>query len=242
MFQNKSLFIGLAAGFAAALIGGLWQVVTRQATTSTIAAQDLVILRYGIPALLLLPITWRVGLLPRGVATRTLALMAAGAGLPFGVLAMSGTRFAPSAHMGVLMASVSPLFAALFVWLLTRERPAGLRAIGLALMALGAFTLGAKSLAGASAATLPGDALFICAAALWACFSLSFRASGLTAWQGAALVNAWSVLLLVPWLFWRGGTLLLHAPLHDLLFQAAWQGVIAGVLGLWTFAVAIKHL
>ncbi|MGL4576535.1 MAG: EamA family transporter, partial [Burkholderiaceae bacterium] len=57
-----------------------------------------------------------------------------------------------------------------------------------------------------------------------------------------ALVNAWSVLLLAPWLFWRGGTLLLHAPLHDLLFQAAWQGVIAGVLGLWTFAVAIKHL
>jgi drug/metabolite transporter (DMT)-like permease len=140
------------------------------------------------------------------------------------------------------MAGVSPLFAALFVWLLTRERPAGLRAIGLALMAAGAFTLGAKSLAGAGAATWLGDALFICAAVLWACFSLAFRGSGLTAWQGAALVNAWSALLLAPWLIWRGGTQLLNAPPRDLLFQAAWQGVIAGVLGLWTFAVAIRHL
>jgi drug/metabolite transporter (DMT)-like permease len=243
---SANLLLGLAAGLAAALIGGSWQVVTRQSTTSTLGPSDLVWLRYFIPALVLLPLTWRVGLLPPSVPRGWLALMVFGSGLPFGLLAMTGSRYAPSAHMGVLMAGAAPLFVALFAWLLFSERPDRWRANGLVFMALGTALLGVKTLAGtALQGAWRGDLLFILAAALWACFTLCFRRSGLTPWQGAALVNTWSALLLLPWLcwlVWRGEFQLFNAPPRDLMWQALWQGVLAGLLGLWTFNVAIRRL
>jgi drug/metabolite transporter (DMT)-like permease len=233
---------GLLAGIASALIGGAWQVMTRQATTTTMAPADLAVLRYAIPSLVLLPLLLRTGLAPRQVPRRWLAGMILGAGLPFGLVAMSGTMFAPAAHMGVLMAGAAPLFAALFAWALWRERPDRRRALGLGCMALGVALLGGHAVSGTTDGAWRGDLLFVLAAALWAGFTLSFRRAGLTAWQGAALINAWSTLLLVPWLSWRGGFHLFDAPLRDLLWQALWQGVVAGLLGLWLFAAAIERL
>jgi drug/metabolite transporter (DMT)-like permease len=238
--------LGLAAGLSCALIGGSWQVVTRQSTTGSLGPGDLVWLRYVIPALVLLPLTWRMGLLPSGVPRRRVALMVLGSGLPFGLLAMTGSRYAPAAHMGVLMAGAAPLFTALFAWLLFSEQPDRWRSCGLTFMAVGGALLGAKALSGSAlAGAWRGDLLFLLAAASWACFTLTFRRSGLTPWQGAALVNTWSALLLLPWLcwlLWQGEFHLFDAPPRDLMWQALWQGVLAGLLGLWTFNVAIRRL
>jgi drug/metabolite transporter (DMT)-like permease len=146
---NRSKLIGLLLGTAAALIGGAWQVLTRLATTSTTAKLDpvdLALLRYAIPALVLLPLLRRGGLWPRGVSKPALLVVLGGAGLPFGWVAMSGTRFAPAAHMGVLMAGASPLLAALLAWAIWRERPIGLRALGLVGMAVGVGLLGWRSI------------------------------------------------------------------------------------------------
>ncbi len=243
---TAATLLGLAAGLAAALIGGSWQVVTRQSTIGSLGPGDLVWLRYFIPTLVLLPVTWRTGLLPQGLPRRWLALMVLCAGLPFGLLAMTGSRYAPAVHMGVLMAGAMPLFTALFAWLLFSERPDRWRASGLVFMALGGVFLAVKALSGvALAGAWRGDLMFLLAAAFWACFTLTFRRSGLTPWQGAALVNTWSALLLLPWLawlLWQGQFHLFDAPSHDLMRQALWQGVLAGLLGLWTFNFAIHRL
>jgi len=232
---------GLLLGVASALLGGAWQVATRQATTTHFAPEQLALFRYGIPALLFLPLLLRTGLLPRAMPRSALALMVIGAGLPFGLVAMSGTRFAPAAHMGVLMAGAAPLFAAAASWWLWRERPGAQRSAGLALMALGVAVLGAHTLATIELRTLGGDALFLLAAALWTGYTLSFRRSGLTPFQGAALVNAWSLLLLLPVLLWRGVSFG-DVPLAALVSHGMIQGVMAGVLGLWTFTAAIARL
>jgi drug/metabolite transporter (DMT)-like permease len=233
---------GLLMGLAAALIGGGWQVATRLATTTHTEPLDLALLRYGIPALLLLPVALRGGLLPREVPLRLQLVLLAGAGLPFGLVAMTGTRYAPVAHMGVLMAAASPLLAAAFAFALWREKPGGLRLLGLGLMALGVALLGAKALAAWSTESWRGDALFLCAAALWAGYTLAFRRSGLSPWRAAALVNLWSALLLLVLLAWRGGTGLWQVPGAELLRHALWQGLLAGVFGLWTYSVAIQRL
>jgi drug/metabolite transporter (DMT)-like permease len=247
MTLNRSTLLGLAMGVAAAAIGGGWQVATRAATTVTqIAPADLVLLRYGIPALVLAPLLWRMGLVPKGVSFRGVVLIWIGAGLPFGLLAMLGTRFAPPAHMGVLMAGASPLIAGTLSWLIWRERPSGSRAIGLALMTAAVLLLGAKSIVNWSSETWRGDLLFVAAATLWAVYALVFRRLGLTPWQAAALVNGWSALAVVAWsaLRWMQGDGLGLAtlPMADLAWQALWQGLLAGVLGLWTYSVAIARL
>jgi drug/metabolite transporter (DMT)-like permease len=249
--SNRRKLLGLLLGTAAALIGGSWQVLTRLATTSTTAKLDpidLALLRYAIPALLLLPLLRRGGLWPREVPKLALLFVLAGAGLPFGLVAMSGTRFAPAAHMGVLMAGASPLIAAVLAFVIWRERAGGWRALGLAAMAIGVCLLGARSISTfdlSGGGTWRGDALFLLAALLWAGYSLGFRRSGLAPWRGAALVSAWSTLFVLPLWMWRalheGSSLLQVAP-QTLLFNAVFQGVVAGLLGLWTISAAIIRL
>jgi drug/metabolite transporter (DMT)-like permease len=55
-------------------------------------------------------------------------------------------------------------------------------------------------------------------------------------------VNAWSAIAVLAWVLLRGGTGLGAVPGADLAWHALWQGVLGGVLGLWTFSVAIDRL
>lgn len=87
-----------------------------------------------------------------------------------------------------------------------------------------------------------GDLLFLLAALLWAVYTLAFRSSGLTPWQGAAVVNLGSALLLLPVLLVAGAPRLLSAPWSDVAWQALGQGVAAGLLGLVVYSVAIARL
>lgn len=240
--MDRAKLLGITMGVIAALIGGGWQVATRAATTATrMAPMDVALLRYGIPALVLAPVLWRVGLIPTGVRRRDLALMWIGAGVPFGLLAILGTRYAPAAHMGVFMAGASPLIAALLSWVIWRERPSRTRAAGLAAMTLGVALLGSTSLASWTDESWRGDLLFLAAAGLWALYALVFRRVGVGPWTAAALVNTWSAIVVLVYVGFVGQALTSHS-LAPIAWQALWQGVLAGVLGLWSFSVAIARL
>ena len=84
--------------------------------------------------------------------------------------------------------------------------------------------------------------LLVLAGALWALYTLAFRGSGLSPWQGAAVVNAWSSLLLVPWVMVLGVPRLLQAPWAEVALQAVGQGLAAGLLGLVAYMAAIARL
>ncbi len=233
--------MGLLAALAAALIGSGWQIASRHGVTTRLGPLELAVLRYGIPALVLLPLLARTGLFPAGLPRPQLGLLVLGGGLPFGLLVLAGAQWAPAAHMGVFMAGSVPLFTALGARLVHAERISGLRLAGLLLIAGGMAVFGASSVADA-AHSWRGDVLFMLAALLWAAYTLMFRGSGLTPWQGAAVINAWSLLLLSPLLLWVGAPRLLTAPWTDVAWQALGQGVFAGLLGLVTYMIAIARL
>lgn len=239
--MNCRYLLGLFAAFAAAVIGAGWQIASRHGVTTTLGPMELAVLRYAIPACLLGPILFRTPW-PANLTWRAVALLVACGGLPFGLLVLAGAQFAPAAHVGVFMAGTMPLFTALVCRFVLDERVQGLQWLGLTLVAIGVFSLGASSLRAGVAGSWRGDLLFMVAAALWAIYTVAFRRSGLNALQGAALVNTGSALfLVVPLAVW-GAPLLFTAPLHDVLLQVLWQGVIAGVLGLVTYSVAIARL
>lgn len=239
--MNRNLAIGLLAALAAALIGSGWQIASRHGVTTTLGPLEIAVLRYGVPALVLLPLLLQTGLLPPGLQRRRLGLLVLGGGLPFGLLVLAGAQWAPAAHMGVFMAGSVPLFTALGARLAQGERISGLRLTGLLFIGGGMAVFGASSLTG-TAQTWRGDVLFILAAMVWAVYTLAFRGSGLTPWQGAAVINAWSILLLLPVLLIFGAPRLLTAPWTDVAWQALGQGVAAGLLGLVTYMIAIAKL
>lgn len=239
--MNRNLGLGLLAALLAALIGAFWQLASRHGVTTTLGPVELAVLRYGVPALVLLPLLRQTGLLPRGLPRHRLALLVLGGGLPFGLVVLAGAQWAPAAHMGIFMAGSVPLFTASGAWLLAREGVAGRRLLGLALVVAGMAVFGAGAFA-SLADTWRGDVLFVLAAMLWALYTLVFRHSGLTPWQGVAVVNAWSSLLLLPVLAIVGAPRLWSAPWTDVAWQALGQGVVAGLLGLVTYMAAIARL
>jgi drug/metabolite transporter (DMT)-like permease len=240
--HGKQAALGLAAALAAALIGAGWQIATRMGTTTTLSPLDLALFRYTVPGLLLLPILWRVGLFPKGLKPSLLALMVGGAGLPFGLAAMAGAQYAPVAHMGAMLPGAIPLFVAVAAALFLGERFSRARVLGLGLIIAGIATVGSRTLTGLAAGTFRGDLLFLTAAMLWAVYTVAYRRSGLSPWQCAALVNAWSMFGIVPLWAWSGASRLASAPLGDILTQFVWQGLLAGVFGLWTYAFAVSRI
>ncbi|MBL8706184.1 MAG: DMT family transporter [Rhodospirillales bacterium] len=246
--MKPSLSIGLAAALAAALVGTTWQVATRHGVTSTLHPLDLALFRYGAPALLLLPtvilLLRRSPVLLLGTRGRLLLLaMVLGGGLPFGLLAMGGAAFAPVAHMGALLPGTIPLFTGLLAALVLKDRLSATRLTGFAVIAAGVALVAGKALMIRGDQAWIGDLLFLAAALAWAVYTVAFQKSGLTPWQATAAVSAASAILVVPiWAAAGGPARLATAPWTDLATQAAAQGLLAGVAGQWTFALAVKHL
>ncbi|AVQ83573.1 MULTISPECIES: DMT family transporter [unclassified Variovorax] len=239
--DKKNLRTGVFAALTAALIGSAWQLVSRHGVTTTLGPMELVLLRYGIPALLLSPLWLGKGLVPPKASRLALVLLVIGGGLPFGLLVLAGARWAPASHMGIFMAGSLPLFTAIGARLHKGQKVGGIRLLGLGCIAVGIALFATDSLRDGSL-DWRGDLLFLSAAVLWAVHSLAFAHCDFTPWQGTAFVNGWSTLLLLPLLGTVGAPRLLTAPWTDVAIQAVMQGVVAGLLGLMVYMLAVARL
>lgn len=239
--MRSSLSLGVAAALLAALLGSAWQLLTRHGVTTSLGPIEIALVRYGVPALVLLPVLRHVGLRPASLSWGKLAVLVAGGGLPFGLLVVGGAQFAPAAHIGVFMAGTMPIFTALACLLLLGERIPPLRWLGFAVILGGVGWLGLSG-TGVAPGAWRGDLLFLLAALAWAGYTLAYRSSGLGPWQAAAVINAWSLLGLLLILPWTGASRLFTAPWRDIALQVAGQGVLAGLLGIIVYMFAVTHL
>jgi len=228
---------GYGAAAVAALIWASYPVATRAGVTGPFEAQDLMLLRFGVGALLFLPYlalhfrttqrdAWR-----RGVPLTLFQ----GAGMA--ALVICGLQFAPANHAAALGPGVAPAWVALLGFLVFSRRPSARMIVGAALCAVGVVTLAAWSASGPDPSVLAGDAMFVAASALGALYVLQLRNWGIGAIQGAGIVTLYSALVVVPWHLWSAsGAFWQVAPL-ELLWQVLWQGVLIGCIAL----VALNH-
>jgi len=238
---RKGQFLGILGAVTAISIWAGWQIATRHSASTSLTPFDLAFLRYGVASLLLAPVLLRSGLLPKPAKLWTIAGMVAGAGLPFGLVAMAGARLAPVAHMGSIMPTTVPMFVMLFGALWFGERPTRTHFIGFALIFAGVAAIIGPSL-GDAAGSWRGDLLFVCGGALWAVYTFGIRQSGLTGWQAAAVLNAWSFLLLLPIWYLSGNSGFLVASWQELAMQVLWQGILSGVVGIAAYSLAVRRL
>lgn len=237
-----SPIIGYTAAAATVAIGVAWQLATRAGVTTTLAPIDLALFRYVVPALVLAPLWLRAGVLPKSVRPGILILMVLGAGLPFGLIGMAGAQFAPVAHMGALLPGTMPLFVAILSAVVLKESFAPGRILGFGLIVVGIVAIGVHVLSQGGSGVWRGDLLFLTAAMIWSVYTIAVRKSGLAPWDSTAIVSFWSAVLVIPAWFFSGAGRMMTAPVGDVIFQALCQGLLAGVCGFGSFALAVKHI
>jgi drug/metabolite transporter (DMT)-like permease len=239
--NNPSPALGYAAIISAVTIWGAWVALTRYAVIGSLTPAAVTLLRVGIPALLLAPVLFRVGLWPKGRTVPFLFCLL-GAGAPFLLIIGNGMRYAPTADVGPLVPGTMPLIVALLSVVIFKEKLGLARAAGFALCLAGVLTIAGRSIVSASGDTSFGHMLLISAAFCWACYTVAFRHVGVTAIEMAALVSFWSALAILPF----GIPPLIDAfdkgAYNDLIVQAVIQGLGSGLIALVLYNIGIARL
>ena len=237
----RPALIGWLAVLATVTIWAVWAVATRHAVTHDLPPSAVGLLRFGEPALLLLPFAWRSGLFPKGLGLpKALGLL--GSGAPFFLIVALGMQFAPAAEIGPLLPGTMPLFVALIGWLVFGEKLGRLRMLGFALILIGVAGIGGYGLFMTGNGAWRGHLLLLTGACLWGIYTHAYRRSGLSALQAASLIGLWSFLILLPF----GLPPLIRAIGNGLagplVLQALLQGFVAGVAGIVLYGIAIDRL
>jgi len=231
---------GMAFALLAVIIWAAWLPATRIAIADGLGPADIALLRYAIPAVMLAPVCWRTGLMPTGVSPAMLLAMFCW-GAPFVLLISAAMERASVAHTAAMVPCTMPVIAALAARAFFGERIPRERRIGILLIAIAAGGVLVSALSGGGTTDLPTIGLLVLASCGWAAYTVAYRRSGLTAMQAAAVVFAWSTLLLVPVVL-LGGTGLTDLPPSSLLFHATTQGVLSGLVATIAYGLAINRL
>lgn len=209
---------------------------------SSLTPVDVALLRFGIPALVLLPVLRSRAAVLRALPWRLWALIGGGAGLPFLLVAAAGGRAASASHVSALIAGTTPLSFALLgalCWGLPVERrrwPA-LAAIvaGVLLMVAGLDSPGGTPWLGA--------AWLLLASGMWSAYTHGLRLAGLDPLGGMVVVTYPSLLATLALL--GSGLVDSHlgsAPARELWLFGAVQGVAVGLLSTFCYGQSVRLL
>ena len=233
---------GALCGLAAVAIWTGWSALTRLAVTTGLDAWDVAALLFGIAGVLLAPVVARRGLARDRLGWSGLGVLIAGVGAPYVLVAASGLQFAPARDQGALNPGAMPLFVALLAAWLLGERLSAARAAGLGLILTGALAMAGWHASTASAMRALGDALFLVASFLTACFTVVVRRAQLMPLHATALVSTGSLVVYLPVYLACHGIGIARVPFADVAVQAVFQGVLVTIVSLVLYGRAIALL
>ncbi|MFT5721962.1 MAG: drug/metabolite transporter (DMT)-like permease [Motiliproteus sp.] len=249
---------GVLAMLATLLIWVGFLLTLRAEGQSALTSTDLALMRFGLPALLFLPLLLRrraqLATINRGYAAMILL-----GGLPFFYLISLGSGYAPAAHAGALVPGTAPLFVTGLAVLVFKEPLPRKRLLGLGVILLGVLVLLGGGLLEWQQGYWRGHLAFLGASLLWACYTLGLRVIGIGVLEATALLCCGSLLGLGLLLSLGlveshlGQGLLLSLGLLEssvrgaISWEQLWpfllaQGLGAGVIGGFTYGIAIRRL
>ncbi|MDN3576279.1 DMT family transporter [Chitinimonas viridis] len=238
--QRRGVMLGVAALVVTVLIWAGFFLSLRAGARANLAPDELALVRFGPAGLVFLPVLLRQWRRIAAVPLRHLLGILAGSGLPYFLVAGLGMRHAPVSDGATLIPGTLPLFVAAIsvllygqAWASVKLRALGLIAAGVVLMLL---------LNHGSGDIWQGYGLFLLGSLMWANFTVSLKQSGLSPWEGAAVISCGSLALLAVWLLLHPPVGLLALPVASLGFHVAVQGLGVGLLSTLCYAFAIARL
>jgi drug/metabolite transporter (DMT)-like permease len=240
--ERKPLLGYLAAAGTVAIWSG-FILVSRLGGKTALTPYDVLALRLGTAALLLLPFA---GSLPAGAwRDRKLWALTLAGGLLYGLLVYAGFKSAPAAHGAILLPGLQPFLIAAVVWMLTGARPGRARMLGLVGIGVGIACVAAPYFTGSgewTLATAEGDALFLGASIVWAIYSVLAKQWGYSPWTLTRFVALGSAAVFLPvYLMWLPKALD-EVPTSMLVVQGLYQGIGPTIVAMLLFLKAVEIL
>lgn len=236
---------GYFCGCVLALGASLSFAAARAGIISGLTPGDLILMRFGVAGIVLMPLLLRWGLPTlAGIGWRHGLILTMLGGPAFALMQMGGYAFAPLAHGAVIHpASVTILSTGIAAALLGERLSRG-HLIGAALVIGGIVLISWQGLhTAASVSSWVGDLLFFTSAVLWAVFTVLICHWRLPALRAIAVVSFLSLVIILPsYLAWYGLEHLLTRPLLPMAMQALVQGLMQGVVALTAYSQAIRVL
>ena len=226
---RQPLALGYAAALSAVLITAAYPSLTRISVTSTLTPGDLLLLRLGVSGLLFAPWLWRRRHSVTRAEWRAAFPLSMLQGWGMAGCVVFGLRFAPASHAAALGPGAIAAWIALVGFLAFGIRVAPRRLAGMVIIVVGVLLMLAASGGGHSIDdAIVGDALFLAASAQGACYFVFVQRRRLDPVLGAALVCVASAAVIIPWHVLFATSSLATAPLAEIAWQLAFQGLVVG--------------
>lgn len=243
MQAPTSRLTGVIAALATVTIWAAFLLGTRFAVKGSFTVEEVLVMRLLPGSIAMLPVMWKLGVLPRGQSPLRALMLMIGASAVFPYVISMGLAFAPASDAGALAPGMLPFWTALAAYAMAGEVPGPRRRIGLALILAGAMIVGLwPILAGSEPGAWKGHLMFLVGSGLWAVYSVIFRQSGLSALHGLVIGMFWGSVLIVPLLFMTGKVTFQTANLQDIVIMVILQSFIIGITAMFLFGYAVRLL
>ena len=234
---------GLLAALATVVIWAAFMLITRYAVQGNFTVEEILVLRLVPGAILIIPLMWRLGVMPIGQSWPRAVMLMIGASAVFPYIVSKGLAYAPASDGGALAPGMLPFWAALAAYALAGEVPGPRRRFGLGMILIGAMVVSLwPILGGASNGAWKGHLMFLTGSGLWAIYSVIFRQSGLTPLHGLVIGLFWGTLLLVPLLLMSGNVSFHEATWDSIAIMIVIQSLVIGIMAMVLFNYAVRIL
>lgn len=238
----RHMAIGYAAALGTVAIWAGFILIARLGGKTALTGWDIVALRLGTAALILLPFSLK---LPAGTwRDARLWTMAMIGGVLFLVLVYAGLKLAPAAHGGILLPGMQPFLVTALAWWMLGARPARQRLLALIPIALGVACVAWPVVTGlhSGPSTLGGDALLLGASIAWATYSVLAKKWTYDPWVLTRFLALASTAVYMPFYLWLAPKGLDQVPTSMLVLQALYQGIGPTIVAMILFLKAISIL
>jgi drug/metabolite transporter (DMT)-like permease len=214
-----------------------WITISRYGVQTALQPADITLLRYCTALIGVLPLVYRHEW--KKFKLYQYIVVGLGVGFPYTLFSFYGLKDIKAAHAGVLVNGMLPVLGAVAAWFLFRQRISTLRYGAIALIFISNVVMAGGDTF--SASHLQGIFFLFSAAATYTAHMIGIRKWQFDWRDVLVTVPVINVILFVPlWFFFP--TTLFHAPIHEILLQSFYQGVVVNIVALMFVAYSIRHL
>lgn len=222
------------------LIWGSFSLLSRLSAKWNIQVWDILALRFGLAALILLPILiykkdYRFLFDYRAV------ILACVGSIGYCVFVYSGFFYAPVVHGVVLLNGLFPVFTAILSYLFLKQ-PFDLNSkLSIAIISLTVLLMGGLMLQTGQHFN-QGAIFFIGSAMCWAVFSILLKRWTFTAWQAMVSLAVWSAVLYLPFYVIFVKSQFSTVAWQHLAVQGVFHSVIVVIIATLSYAKAVEKI